>query len=333
MSNPVQLTGGNFQDAEGNVLENGYLVMTLSQDASAGTDNVCAGVSVTIRLGANGSVVTSPPQYVWGNDALLPVNTYYRVTGYAASGQPVWGPNNQQVVGSGTFDVGLWVPNSVISWVPPIQPLVLEVDGTLAQVQTLLNLTAGSGVTITDEGGGEVEISATASGVPSGMNVWPAGYGGWVTNNPQAVVVGGNTAANMLPGRLAVSMPASWKVALKPYSGTCILTAASIATCNADSETINTQTPITFGGLSSVSFTSEVVSDPIAIQIDADHDYYLFLYFDPSSSDLLMWQSNIWANAPFGGIYSSKNMTTAASVADASLTTDSYRFFYKIVAT
>jgi hypothetical protein len=190
-----------------------------------------------------------------------------------------------------------------------------------------------------NRGGANFSVTAASisalsgGGVPSGMNVWPGGYGGWVTNNPQAVVVGGNTVANMLPGRLASSMPAQWKVSLKAFSGTCVLDAASIATCNADSETILSQTPITFGGFSPpVSFTAGITSDAIALQIDANHDYYLLLYFDGSSSDLLMWQSNIWADAPFGGIYSGTNMTTATSISDPSLTTDSYRFFYTILA-
>lgn len=160
----IQLIGGHFQDAEGNVLANGYLKMKLSQDANVGGVNVAAGVEITIQLDASGDVVSSPAQSVWGNDALSPVNTFYRVTAFTASGQPVWGPNNQQVLGSGTFDLSTWVPNQIISWTPPLQVPELEVNGTPNADQTLLNLTEGAGISIVDNGGGDVEIISTNTG-------------------------------------------------------------------------------------------------------------------------------------------------------------------------
>ena len=117
----VQLVGGQFQDSEGNVLANGYLTMRLSQDEQIpGVGELCAGIFITIQLNANGGVSQIPPQLVWGNDQMLPANAYYIVTGFTAAGQIAWGPNNQQVIGSGgTFDVGTWIPNSVISWTFP----------------------------------------------------------------------------------------------------------------------------------------------------------------------------------------------------------------------
>lgn len=123
----TQLIGGNFQDAEGAVLNLGYLHMRLSSDEEVpGVGQIGAGIVVTINLDANGSVDTSTPQYVWGNDVMLPANSFYVVTGYKSNGQPAWGPNNQQVispggfgVGGGTFDVGTWIPNIVVSWTYP----------------------------------------------------------------------------------------------------------------------------------------------------------------------------------------------------------------------
>jgi len=114
----TELTGGHFQDAEGNVLANGYLKMILSTDGGiSGVGMVCAGITITINLDANGSVIAG--QYVWGNDVITPVNSYYTVTGYTAAGQPAFGPNLQQVISGATFDVGTWVPNTAISWIPP----------------------------------------------------------------------------------------------------------------------------------------------------------------------------------------------------------------------
>ena len=157
---PTQLFGGNFQDAEGNLLSGGYLTLLLSNDESVGESQICAGVEITVPLDAFGNVVSSPGVFVYATDVMIPINAYYRVTGYTAEGQTAWGPNCQQIpsggVGAGTFDLGSWVPNTVISWFPSPQPLVLEVNGETASSQTLLNIT-GSGVT--DEGNGTIQIS------------------------------------------------------------------------------------------------------------------------------------------------------------------------------
>ena len=132
MSSPCTLTGGAFQDSEGNLLVNGYLEFILSQDCSvSGSGNICSGVKIRIALDSSGNVVGGSS--IWGNDVLSPVNTYYRVTGYTAAGQPAWGPNNQQVAGS-TFDLGTWVPNQVISWVP--QGSVVLPQATVAVLGT-----------------------------------------------------------------------------------------------------------------------------------------------------------------------------------------------------
>lgn len=176
MTSPVQLINGHFQDPEGNLLVNGYLKMRLSQDGTViGVGSVCSGIEITIQLDASGNVVASPAQSVWGNDAISPVNTYYLVTGYTAQGQPAWGPNVQQVVGSGTFDVGTWVPNTVISWIGTVlaPPVALAVNGTPNQDQQLLNLVAKTGISIIDVGGGEVDISATSSGPVIQVNGTP----------------------------------------------------------------------------------------------------------------------------------------------------------------
>ena len=171
----VQVIGGDFSDPDGNPLSNGYLRLQLSQDATVpGVNLLAAGRIVTIQLDANGDAVVSPPQYVWGTDVMLPVNMFYRVTGYSAQGQPVWGPNNQQITGGPTFDLGTWVPNQVFSWTPSPQPLVLETNGTENGSQTLLNLKSGTNISITDDGSGDVTISGSAAltletnGTPNG---------------------------------------------------------------------------------------------------------------------------------------------------------------------
>jgi hypothetical protein len=122
----VQLVGGQFQDAEGNPLSGGKLTLELSQDAAVNDSQIAAGVEIIVALDANGSAVISPGQFAWGNDVLSPPNTFYRVTGYTAEGQTAWGPNNQQIEGIGTFDLGSWTPNAVISWFPALQNAILS---------------------------------------------------------------------------------------------------------------------------------------------------------------------------------------------------------------
>lgn len=161
----VMLTGGSFQDAEGNLLSGGYLWLKLSQDENVNDSEICSGVEVKILLDGYGSVIAG--QFVWGNDQMLPVNSFYKVTGYTANGQVAFGPNNQQVIGSGgTFDVGTWVPNLVISWIPPLQSVSLEVNGVLASSQVVQNLVDSATVAFTDNGGGNISASAAIPSVP-----------------------------------------------------------------------------------------------------------------------------------------------------------------------
>ncbi len=167
----TQLIGGLFQDSRGNVLVNGYLIFKLNQDnAVTGAANIAAGIEITIFLNSSGGVDTGTAQYLWATDILSVPNAFYRVTGYTSQGQPAWGPNNQQVVsgglGGGTFDVGLWVPNSVFSWTPPNQPVSLQTNGTPNAVQTIENLKAGANIALTADSLGGTTIAAT---VPAGV--------------------------------------------------------------------------------------------------------------------------------------------------------------------
>ena len=170
-TSPVQLIGGKFQDPEGNPLDLGYLEMELSQDGTVpGVGNIASGIKIKILLNALGSVSVTPPQYVWGNDVILPVNNYYKVTGYTAAGQPAWGPNVQQVIGTGTFDVGTWIPNTVISWVGQVltAPITLQVNGVATVVKNLANFVGAGTVSVADLGNGTIEITGTGG----------AGFGG-----------------------------------------------------------------------------------------------------------------------------------------------------------
>jgi hypothetical protein len=169
----TQLVGGHLQDAEGNLLSGGYLTLVLNNDETVNDSQICAGVAITVPLDAFGDVVLSPGVFVWATDVLSPPNAYYRVTGYTAEGQTAWGPNSQQIssggVGGGTWDIGQWIPNQVISWFPSPQPVTLEVNGLPASSQYTQNLVNGNGVTVVDAGSGEIELGlAPLSPNPAG---------------------------------------------------------------------------------------------------------------------------------------------------------------------
>lgn len=111
----VQLSGGEFQDANGDVLANGYLLFRLSQDAVANSsEQICSNIDIKILLDDDGNVQSDPAQYLWPNDVLSPSGTFYMVSGYTAAGQRVWGPNAQQVFSTPSpYDIGAWVPGAV----------------------------------------------------------------------------------------------------------------------------------------------------------------------------------------------------------------------------
>ncbi len=167
----TQLVGGSFQDSQGNLLANGYLTMRLSQDEEVVDSLICSGITIRIQLDSVGNVASSsstpsaPNQFVWANDVMLPVNSYYKVTGFTASGQIAWGPNNQQAssggIGGGTFDTGTWVPNQVISWTPPLQIPNVEVNGTPLSSQAVVNFEDSSTVTFSDQGFGAIKATAS----------------------------------------------------------------------------------------------------------------------------------------------------------------------------
>jgi hypothetical protein len=144
--------------------------MVLNNDESVNDFQICAGITITVPLDAFGDVVSSPGIFVWGNDVMLPINSYYTVTGYTSEGQIAFGPNNQQIEGTGTFDLGTWVPNQVISWFPSLQAGIgVEVEGSPLSSSTVLDLVNTGNVTFTDNGGGRVSASASIPLAPASL--------------------------------------------------------------------------------------------------------------------------------------------------------------------
>jgi hypothetical protein len=187
MPSQVTLTGGPFTDAQGTALANGYLTFELNQDESVvGTAQLCAGSIVKITLDGSGNIASN--QSIWGNDQMTPVNSYYLVRGYSSAGQLAWGPNAQQVTGSSPFSVSTWVPSILSNWTPSLQSVTLQTNEVNNGSQSLLDLHAGSNITLTDNGSGRVTIASTGGGsvspyfgnIPTLTSPGPVGNWTWV---------------------------------------------------------------------------------------------------------------------------------------------------------
>jgi hypothetical protein len=156
-----QIVGGNFTDSQGAVLANGYLLFQLSQDEQSPTPGqVAAGRIIRVDLDNTGNVPSSPAVYMFANDALTPTNSYYSVRAYTASGQLVWGPQQQQVLSSPSpFNLSAWIPNSFSSGSAPATAIALLTDGTLNSSQTRLNLESGDNISLSDDGSGNIGVN------------------------------------------------------------------------------------------------------------------------------------------------------------------------------
>lgn len=172
----TQLINGNFQDANGDALNAGYLIMQLNQDAqSSQQSQVDGNRSIKITLDATGNAVSG--QYVWPNTALNPSTTYYIVSAYSAAGQLVWGPNYLLVNTVPTFDLDSWVPNQIGGGGVPTGSITLQTNGVNNGSQQLLDLQQGTNVTITDNGSGVITIASAGGSGPRSR-----GWSGWVTD-------------------------------------------------------------------------------------------------------------------------------------------------------
>jgi hypothetical protein len=208
----TQLIGGSFQDSLGNPLENGYLILHLSQDCLvSGVGTIAAGIDVQVQLDSTGNVASStstPPaanQFIWSNLVMTPQNNFYRVTGFTAAGQRAFGPNNQQVASGSVFNLDAWIPNTVISWFPSTQQaLLLQVDGVANGVQTILNLeSSDSSIIITDENNGTVNLQSASSGGLSGNGVFFFGPG--ITDYGTIYTNGGGAGSGIANGTIVAN--------------------------------------------------------------------------------------------------------------------------------
>jgi hypothetical protein len=190
------------------------------------------------------------------------------MTGYKANGQIAWGPNNCQITGNGgTFDLSTITPNTVFSWQPSVQSALFETNGVPNTVQNILNI-AGSGIT---SSGGTVTIP-TGGVVPAGQNVYPT----FTTQTGGNLSGGGRTGASVIGSRQIMATPSTWKFSLFVGGGGVTLGSLVILKTLADDLNVISSTPYTFGSSPTPALPDGVnLSDPISLQIDTAHDYWV----------------------------------------------------------
>lgn len=158
-------TAGAFQDAIGNVLANGKIILDLSQPASATGGGEIVPRRVTITLDANGKVSAS--QVLWANDQLSPSGTTYSMLVFDSANNLVGGFGNISISGAVPIDLALITPvssgGSVINFAGIIitSPTAQQVINGFALVMEGAPFAfSAAGSTTADTG-----ISRTASGI------------------------------------------------------------------------------------------------------------------------------------------------------------------------
>jgi hypothetical protein len=185
MASPnLTLQGGNFQNASGVVIAGGKLVLQLSHDENyaSGPAQIVGEPKFSVILDSNGNIPTNPAFSVYSNDTLTPAGSFYIVRLFDATGAEVWASPQLWTLTSSPN------PLNVATIVPASPPGAgLGGGGTTLQLQTnevnngsqsLLDLHAGSNITLTDNGSGRVTVASTGGGTFSTSNQgWFAGPG------------------------------------------------------------------------------------------------------------------------------------------------------------
>ena len=328
MSNPAltTLTGGGFTDAASNVLANGYLLFYLSHDEqeTQGPSQVVAGLPVQINLDNNGNVVVG--SQIYANDQMSPSGSYYTVFAYTNDGRKAWAYPQYITVTSSSppFNLsGIFPTNPPGSGGSGSSGPLFETNGTSNANQAFLNLESGTGITVTNTSSGNVQISSASSGT----NV--AQFTPYTT---ATAGLNGYTVVLRIPSGLIMATGPSVSVGIWTNSITgLVVNTASIGTTVAGGITTNLPTTwstapvtMTWPAGSFASAYTLYYSNPVAITIDTNHDYYIAVYFDSSSPSGSAYVDTPLTGCPFatnglGGYLSGNHAADANPTALQSL--------------
>jgi hypothetical protein len=148
MAGNLQVQGGKFQDMEGNLLVNGYLLWQLSHDELYSNTNsqIVAGLKVRMNLDSSGNVPSNPATFIYDNSSLSPSGSFYTVRCFKSDGTEAWkSPQTFQLTTSpNPLDLGTLIPLS-----PP---------GGLVQGSTVTRVAS---INFQIDGGGSVPSTGT----------------------------------------------------------------------------------------------------------------------------------------------------------------------------
>lgn len=103
----IVLTGGNFQDNQGNKIANGTVTFLLNVDSETQSlYQIVSKTTISVGLDANGNIAGTPA--FWTTTILTPSNSYYTVKVFTAKGQLVWGPNYMTIPNTSPFNIATW---------------------------------------------------------------------------------------------------------------------------------------------------------------------------------------------------------------------------------
>lgn len=291
-----RVINGNFQSADGVLLDRGWLMARLSfdcQDAST-MSQIVSAIPVKIPLDQNGDV--SGTVQLWVNSTLTPAGSFYIVDAFDSNGEQAWRTSQFLTIPASPspFDLGTWVLNSPVP-AGPANSSTFQTNGVNNSVQSKLNLVAGTNITLT-ESLGSVTIDASGGGtVAAGQNVYTtfstiAGHATGGASPP------GRTYSTTMGGRQLINTPATWKFSLSVNGGGVTLHSIVILKTLIDDFNVISSTSVTFGASSNPVLADGVhFSDSISLQLDTTHDYWIMYVVD--------WLSAGWVD--YGPLVSS----------------------------
>jgi hypothetical protein len=316
MAGKNQITGGAFQDFEGNRLAYGYITLQLSHDEQESVDpgQVVGGVPITIPLDLNGNVSGSPA--IWPNDQLAPANSFYIVNAFRKDGTLAWLSPQQITITSSPspFNLGNVTPTLPATPGTGLGGITLQTNGVNNSNQSLLNIAAGTNVTAVNSGG-TVTLSASGGGtVPAGQNIIQSPSFGGSTVYPQngsylsTVNTLGGTIFQQVSSGMLLSQPTNWKATIATASASTVVTLVIIK-CTRGTGTVVSSQAVTFGGNATPTLSPAALyqSDSISFAITTGFDYY----FACNSS------TNLMALVAPGGIQAGNSGGTQITASNA----------------
>lgn len=200
--------------------------------------------------------------------------------------------------------------------------LLLSTNGVPNANQFAQNLVGGTGINISDDGLGDITIASASVGSPSGSNVFGC-----------PVLPDYTSSAGLNGFSIVMKVPAS-RVEATSNSGIIVslwtatttglvVNSASIGATLPNSTTwTTTPVPFTFPAGSFVDANTLYPSNKCPIEVDSEHDYWIVVYIDPSSSggNAYATLSSIPAGTPWYSIsFRSPSALNYTNEPDASL--------------